>query len=184
MKPTDILMKEHDAIKKMLKILERMCDKLEAGEQVDNSHLEQVVDFIKNFADKCHHGKEEDILFETMEEAGFTKEAGPIGVMLSEHDLGRDLVKGFSSAVDRYIGGEGNAVSVIVGNARKYSSLLNQHIDKENNILYPMADNRLSSEQQNNMLEEFEKFEQQKMGPGKHEKFHNTLNDLSAIYLS
>jgi hemerythrin-like domain-containing protein len=184
MKPTELLMKEHEAIKQMLQIVNKICYKLQSGDLVDTSHLVQIVDFIKNFADKCHHGKEEDILFETMGEVGFAKEVGPISVMLSEHIMGRELVKGLSDAVDLYKKGDKNAVSTIIGNARKYSALLDQHIDKENNILYPMADARLSQEQQNNMLKEFEKFEQEKMDPGKHEEFHKTLNDLSAIYLS
>jgi hemerythrin-like domain-containing protein len=184
MKATELLMQEHAAIKQSLMILNKMCDKLQSGELVDRSHLEQIVDFIRNFADKCHHGKEEDILFDEMCKIGFSKEVGPISVMLSEHGMGREFVKGFSDAVELYKEGDKNAVSAIVGNARKYSALLDQHIDKENNILYPMADARLSQEQQMNMLEDFDKFEQLKMGPGKHAEFHKILNDLSASYLS
>jgi hemerythrin-like domain-containing protein len=176
-------MKEHEAIKQMLKIMEGICDKLESGDSVDRSHLEQVVDFIKNFADKCHHGKEEDILFETMGEVGFAKEAGPISVMLSEHDMGRNLVKRLAEAVEQYNTGKENAVSSIVDYARRYSSLLDQHIGKENNILYPMANGHFTQEHQDKMSEEFEEFEKQKMGPGKHEQYHTILNDLSVIYL-
>jgi len=183
MKPTEFLMEEHEAIKQMLKILNKICDKLQSEEQVDGSHLEQIVDFIRNFADKCHHSKEEDILFVAMGEAGFLKEAGPISVMLTEHDMGRDLVKGFSDAVERYKEGDSNAATAIVGNARKYVALLDEHIDKENNILYPMADAHLTQEQQKNMLQEFEKLEQQKIGPGKHEEYHILLNDLKVRYL-
>ena len=139
MKATELLMKEHEAIKQSLKILNKICDKLQSGEQVDSSHLEQIVAFIRNFADKCHHGKEEDILFNTMGEVGFAKEAGPISVMLSEHDMGRELVKGFSDAVELYKEGDKNAVSAIVGNARKYSALLDQHIEKTiSYIQWPM----------------------------------------------
>ena len=63
MKATELLMKEHEAIKDSLVVLNKICDKLQSGEQVDSSHLDQIVEFIRNFADKCHHGKEEDILF-------------------------------------------------------------------------------------------------------------------------
>ena len=183
MKSTELLVQEHESIKQSLLILNKMCDKLQSGAQVDSSHLEQIVYFIKNFADKCHHGKEENILFDTMVKAGFPRDTGPIGVMFSEHDMGRDLVKGLSEAVERYKAGENNAVSSIVSNARKYSNLLNQHIDKENNILYPMADARLTTEQQTHILKEFEKFEAQEIGPGEHEKLHKIVNDLSKVYL-
>jgi hemerythrin-like domain-containing protein len=184
MKATELLMKEHEVIKKSLLVLNKMCDKLQSGKQVDSSHLELIIDFIRNFADKCHHGKEEDILFETMVKVGFQKDSGPISVMLSEHDLGRELVKGFSEAVKLYKEGDMKAISSIIENAHKYSTLLDQHIDKENNILYPMANARLTEELQNNMLKEFEKFEQQKMGQDKHEKLHKILNDLKTIYLT
>ena len=184
MKATELLMKEHEAIKDSLVVLNKICDKLQSGEQVDSSHLDQIVEFIRNFADKCHHGKEEDILFVTMVEAGFQKDSGPISVMLAEHNQGRELVKGLSEAVKLYKEGDREAISSIIENAHKYSTLLDQHIEKENNILYPMANARLNEELQNNMLNEFEKFEQQKMGQDKHEKLQKILNDLKTIYLT
>lgn len=70
MRPTEELVTEHNAIKRMLDILERVSRRLEIGETVDAEHLERIVDFIRGFADRCHHGKEEDLLFPEMEEAG------------------------------------------------------------------------------------------------------------------
>jgi len=183
MKPTEQLKEEHQAIKLMLRISERVCEKLESGEKVNPEHLEQIVEFIKLFADKCHHGKEEDLLFVAMEEAGIPKKGGPIGVMLTEHDMGRGYVKGMSEAVAKYKAGDRKASSAIVGNARKYIILLTQHIDKEDNILYPMADMHLSEERQEELLEEFERVEREKIGAGKHEEFHDLLNHLKAVYL-
>jgi hemerythrin-like domain-containing protein len=184
MKATEILVQEHELIKQCLKIINIVCDKLESGEQVDSLHLKKIVAFIRNFADKYHHGKEEDILFAEMCKIGFSKESGPISVMLSEHSMGRRLVKDISEAAERYQKGDKNAISVIVENARKYSALLDQHINKENNVLYPMANARLSQEQQKIMLEEFDNFEQEKADSGKYEDFHKLLNELSVFYLS
>jgi hemerythrin-like domain-containing protein len=184
MKATELLIQEHELIKQCLRIINIVCDKLESGEQVDSLHLEKIVTFIRNFADKYHHSKEEDILFDEMCKIGFSKESGPISVMLSEHDMGRKLVKEINNALELYQDGDKNATAVIVEMAQKYSTLLDQHIDKENKVLYPMADARLSQEQQKSMLEEFEKFEQQNLRPDKPEEFHKILNDLSAIYLS
>jgi len=183
MKPTEQLKEEHKAIKLMLRIAEKVNEKLEAGEEVNPEHLEQIVEFIRVFADKCHHGKEEDLLFVAMEEAGIPKEGGPIGVMLAEHDMGRSYVRGLSQAVARYKAGDRGVSPAIIENARNYVALLSQHIDKEDNILYPMADMHLSEAQQEELLEGFEKVEREKIGPGRHEEFHKLLDHLQEVYL-
>src|SRR5512147_1720406 len=96
--PSQQLKDEHEGILLMLVILGKACAKLEKQQKVDLNHLEQMVDFFKIFADKCHHGKEEDLLFPEMEKAGIPKERGPIGVMLVEHGKGRDYVRGMNEA--------------------------------------------------------------------------------------
>jgi hemerythrin-like domain-containing protein len=183
MRPTERLKEEHEAIKLMLRILERICKNLEAGEEVNPQHLEQILNFIKIFADKCHHGKEEDVLFPAMEKAGIPKEGGPIGVMLTEHNMGREYVRGMSEAISSYKAGERKVSSEIVKNARDYIKLLKEHIEKENNILYPMAEMHLSKEEQEKLLEEFERIEREKIGIGKHEELHELLHKLKKVYL-
>lgn len=183
MKPTGQLKEEHKAIKLMLRIAEKVNEKLEAGEEVNPEHLEQIVEFIRVFADKCHHGKEEDLLFVAMEEAGIPKDGGPIGVMLAEHDMGRGYVRGLSEAVARYKAGDRGVSPAIIENARNYVGLLSQHIDKEDNILYPMADMHLSEDQQEELLEGFEKVERERIGPGKHAELHKLLDHLQEVYL-
>ncbi|MCL5774097.1 MAG: hemerythrin domain-containing protein [Firmicutes bacterium] len=183
MKPTEELKKEHEAIKLMLSVLDKVSGKLESRKEVSPEHLEKIIEFIKVFADKCHHGKEEDLLFVAMEEAGVPREGGPIGVMLMEHDAGRGYVRGMSDAVSRYKSGDGNAASEIAENARHYINLLTQHIEKEDTILYPFADIQLSEEKQKELMEGFEKIELERVGPGKHEEFHQLLKQLKEIYL-
>jgi len=183
MTPTEQLKEEHQAIKLMLSILEGMSQKLEAGQAVSTEHLEQSLEFIRLFADKCHHGKEEDVLFPAMEAAGIHKEGGPIGVMLAEHDAGRGYVQGLAEAIARYKAGDRQAATAITTNARSYIALLNQHIFKEDNILYPMADMRLSPARQARMLEEFEGIERERLGPGKHEELQRILEHLQGVYL-
>ncbi|MGB9773472.1 MAG: hemerythrin domain-containing protein [Bacteroidota bacterium] len=185
MKPTDQLKQEHKAVKLMLEILEKMCHKLESGEEKINlSHLDQTIEFIKVFVDKCHHAKEEELLFPAMEAAGIPREGGPIGMMLMEHDIGRNYVKNLSEAVDKYKAGDNRASAGIVENARKYAELLAQHIVKEDSILYPMAEATLPEEGQEKLLEEFERVENERVGAGKHEEFHKMLSTLRDIYLS
>jgi len=183
MKPTEDLKKEHEAIKLMLRILEKVSKRLEAGEKVNIEHLESILEFIRVFADKCHHGKEEGLLFPAMEKAGIPRERGPIGVMLYEHREGRDFVKGMSEAIEKYKKGGKKAGREVAKNARNYVSLLSQHIEKEDNILYPMADSRLSAASEEDLEKGFEKIEKEFIGPGRHEEFHRLLHRLKEEYL-
>ncbi len=183
MRPTEVLKKEHKAIELMLKVLEKLCEKIESEKEVNPEHLDQILEFIKVFGDKCHHAKEEELLFPAMEDSGIPREGGPIGVMLTEHNLGRDYVKGMSEAVGKYKAGDKNAAAKIIENARNYVTLLREHIDKEDTVLYRMADMRLSAEKEEELLAEFEKLEHDKIGVDKHEGFHRLLQHLETIYL-
>lgn len=184
MKPTAELSHEHEAILLMIRVLGKMSDELEAGRKVDPVHLEKAVDFIKIFADKCHHGKEEDLLFPAMEKAGIPRTGGPIGVMLTEHASGRGFVKALVDAIAGIKKGDPAAARSFAENARGYGALLTQHIFKEDHILYPMADARLSSAQQKELEACFADVEEKVIGHGKHEEYHRLLKELESAYLS
>jgi hemerythrin-like domain-containing protein len=183
MKPTDELKNEHEAIKLMLRILEAVSKKLESGGKVDAKHLESMVEFIQVFADKCHHAKEEGLLFPAMERAGIPRERGPIGVMLLEHTEGRDFVKGMKEAAAEYRKGDPQAGVEFAEQAMNYANLLSNHIGKEDNILYPMADARLTAAAQQDLEKDFEKIEKEVIGPGRHEAFHKLLHHLEEEFL-
>ena len=183
MKATEELKEEHKAIKLTLSILSNVSKRLESGEKVDQEDLDIILDFLKTFADKCHHGKEEDLLFVAMEKVGIPRDRGPIGVMLKEHEMGRSYVRNMSEAVEKYKAGELSYSSQFVENAKKYTELLTQHIDKEDNILYPMADMQLSEEKQRELIEKFEELEHERIGIGKHEELHELLHHLKDKYL-
>ena len=172
---TEQLKNEHQAVLTALDILEKICQKLETAEKIDPEHQEEILEFIKIFVDKCHHGKEEDLLFPALEKVGTPKENGPIGMMLMEHDMGRKFVRGMSENIS-------NPEKFTV-NAHGYIELLRQHIEKENNILYKMADTHISKSKDNELLKEFDKLELERIGPGKHEEFHKMLERLEGIYL-
>ncbi len=180
---TEQLRDEHQGIILMLQILERICDSLDAGKTVNAEHLEHIVEFLKVFADKCHHAKEEELLFPAMERAGIPKEGGPIGVMLQEHEIGREYIKGFAEAVTDYKTGKKEASQKITRNARDYINLLSQHITKEDTILYPMADANIPQSVQKELLEQFDVIETERIGAGKHDEFHELLKQLKSIYL-
>ena len=158
MRATDQLKAEHEGIRMMLRILDRICLKLESGQDVDLNHLEQILEFFRVFVDRCHHGKEEELLFPELEAAGVPKEGGPIGQMLLEHDNGRGYVRGMAEAVAEYKSGNKNAFKEIVTNARSYVEMLESHIQKENMILFSIADSRLSEESQSRLHQELKIF--------------------------
>jgi len=184
MKPTDELSHEHQAILTMIRVLGRMADRLEAGTPVDPGDLDRAVEFIRVFADKCHHAKEEGHLFPEMEKAGIPRERGPIGVMLAEHVQGRAHVAAMAGAVPGIRKGEREAAKAFAAGARGYGELLTQHIMKEDHILYPMADARLSPEQQSSLEACFADIEKNIVGEGKHEEFHRLLERLEGTYLA
>jgi len=184
MKPTQELSQEHEAILLMITVLEKMAEKLGANETVDTTHLKKAVDFIKIFADKCHHGKEEDLLFPAMEKAGIPRTGGPLGVMLRDHVEGRGYVTAMSEALPGLTKGDRQAAARFAENARNYGALLTQHIFKEDHILYPMADARLTAAQQSELAACFADVEENVIGHGQHEEFHRLLKELESAYLT
>jgi len=180
---TEQLTTEHKGIQMMLRILDAMCERLESGRAVAAEHLESVVEFLKVFVDKCHHGKEEELLFPALEAAGVPREGGPIGVMLREHNQGRGHVERMSKAAAQYRAGEAKAAADFVGAAKVYMDLLIEHIEKEDGVLYVMADARLSEKKQEELAEGFERIERERIGVGRHEEFHKTMKQLADVYL-
>ena len=144
---------------------------------------EKIIEFIKGFADKCHHGKEEDILFPAMVNHGIPREGGPIAVMLNEHQLGRGHIKSLSNAFEEFKDGNKLAINNIISSSMNYVELLRNHIEKENNVLFMMADKALNETEQSKIFDAFEKLEVEKIGIGKHEEYHHLLKELKSIYL-
>jgi hemerythrin-like domain-containing protein len=174
------LIKEHEGIRSGLTILERMVTMLREKEQIDMSDFREMVEFFKLFADKCHHGKEETMLFPEMEKAGIPKENGPIGQMLIEHGEGRKYISRMSEIMNEGIFNTGGFIQA----AENYIDLLRHHIDKENTVLFPLGDKKIPAEIQKRLLESFETFEEDVMGPGTHEKLHGLLKSFKNKYLN
>lgn len=185
MTPIEDLKMEHEAVKVTLKILDRICkDAQTTGKLANPDHLEQLNEFFVTFVDRCHHGKEEELLFPALEAVGVSREGGPIGVMLKEHQQGRELVAEMKVALMKYRDSDRGAIDALVNHSGAYITLLNQHIDKENNVLFLLAAKHLSAGKQNELQEGFQIIETQKIGPGKHEAFHQMIESLENIYLS
>ena len=151
MRATDLLMEEHLLIERGLRTLLALAERGRPGPEIAS-----VLLFLSEFADGHHHAKEENILFPAMEEAGFPRDDGPVAVMLQEHDLGRSLIARMRELAPL----ETDAARAGFRDAAKqYVELLGQHISKENNVLFRMADNAIQGPERRQVEEDFDTYE-------------------------
>jgi hemerythrin-like domain-containing protein len=174
----EMLKNEHRIIEKVIDALEEYTGKIGRGEIVDAGDLGRFVKFLREFADACHHGKEEKILFDAMVKAGFREDAGPIGVMLSEHDEGRRLVGVLDGLARAWCTWDDGERKLVAATGREYASLLRNHIRKEDGILYPMAESHLDPETIRRVGAAFIEFEERETGEGEHERLHTLAEEL------
>lgn len=179
MTATETLRHEHQVILLVLGAAEREAQSIQDSGTVRTEAVAEMVDFFRNFADICHHAKEEKLLFVKMEERGMPAHNGPIAVMLHEHDEGRRLVRAVAEALPKASQGDPIALAAVRDNLRTYADLLRAHIAKEDNILYPMADGLFSVEDQRSLSEAFDRVEAEEIGPGVHEKYHELAHRLA-----
>ncbi|MDH5804331.1 MAG: hemerythrin domain-containing protein [Gemmatimonadota bacterium] len=157
MKSVDFLMEEHRVIERVISVLEAGAQKIHACETVDPKIFVDAVEFVRDFADGCHHQKEEGVLFRYMVEAGMPESEGPIAVMFSEHSRAREYTRALAAAAERMVAGDSQAATAVMANARGYAALLREHIAKEDAILFPMASQVLSGQLKERCEEDFEK---------------------------
>lgn len=171
------LMHEHEAILSALYILDRIVDGAEIESEIDPEDMTTFIDFLKEFADKCHHGKEEGFLFPAMAAAGIPESGGPIGVMLREHAEGRRLIQEMTQSITGEID-----VEKLIQAARDYTTLLRGHIQKENEVLFPMADRVLNDAKLTEIYQGFVDHEEKVIGHGRHEELHTVIEQLNEKY--
>lgn len=182
MKATQKLMDEHEAVLEALQILDKVAAAITAKNDQAPAHLDQLLDFFKRFVDRGHHGKEEDVLFPELERRGVRREGGPIGVMLSEHEIGRGHVRALEDGLERLRRGDAGAAAAISAHAHAYRDLLQAHIYRENNVLFVMADRIVPEDVAARLAEQFEEIERERVGQGKHEAYQAMLRDLKDRY--
>jgi len=180
----DDLKTGHEAARQALDILKEIVENINAtGNAEHPEHLEQLFDFFRIFVDRCHHGKEEELLFPALEEIGISREGGPVGVMLSEHQQGCDLVAQMKTDLARLLHSDDAAVRLLKQHATDYITLLNFHIDRENSILFRLASTHLPPDKLAELGKGFDRIETEKIGYGRHEAFHRMLAAFSNLCL-
>lgn len=168
--PTDVLREEHVLILRALTVAEALGRAVARGNALDRAALGRLVDFLRAFADRCHHGKEEAHLFPAMAAFGVPVEGGPLGVMRDEHEEGRRFIAAMSAPDDA-------AAAAAIGG---YVALLRAHIDKEDDVLFPIAEGVLPPEEQSRLAAVFETVEQEEIGHGEHDRLLGELERLEA----
>ena len=136
---TSGLRQEHQWILKVASVLEAILEG-EVDHGLDFDAIEDCLSFIRLFADACHHGQEEDLLFPELEARGMPRTAGPLAVMLAEHEMGRSFARQMVKALPGARSGKGNDRAVLVNAASGYVKLIRAHIHKEDNVLFNFAD--------------------------------------------
>jgi len=176
---TGNLENDHVYILRLTDVMLAMVEK----QSVETSHFDLVISLIRNFADGLHHAKEEDLLFPLMGEKGFSPEHGPVAVMLHDHEEGRGYVRGAAEGIANFKKGNSEALQDIYRNMASYAQLLQGHIDKENNILFQMANQVFSNDEHENLLVKFADIEASTEVDFNAENSIKKIDGLAAIYL-
>ena len=178
MEATKILMEEHRVIERVIAAIEVAAGRLDSDPSIRAGFFLEAADFIREFADGSHHRKEEGVLFPAMEAAGVPKKGGPIGVMLAEHEEGRRMTRGMRAAAEKLATGDEAARDEVQRNALGYVNLLRQHIMKEDSVLFPMADRVIQGQERAEVVDAFERIQQEETSEGVHQKYLGVAESL------
>jgi hemerythrin-like domain-containing protein len=183
LEPVRILREEHDNILRGLNVLEACALKLHDQQDVSPETLEGLIEFFRLYADRTHHGKEEDLLFPAMIDYGFSREGGPIHCMLADHEHNRALTREMIAAAAEYRAGNKPAGLRFASAAVEYVRALREHIQKENLVLFVMADNTIPSEREPQLLTSFQDVDANKIGKAEIDRLLRLLDTLSEQFV-
>ncbi len=171
MRSIERLKEEHEVIERGLNLLEQAVARIEARQPLPEGFPQWAPRFFQQFADQCHHAKEEDVFFPVLKERGIPEEGGPIGVMLYEHGLGRDCVGRMREASEAQPFG----ARIFAEAAKEYIPLLRQHIFKENNVLFRMAERVMTQADDADVTGRFSQVEEERGLTDSYESFGNEV---------
>ena len=182
MSPIELLMSEHRLIEGVIDALFGYAGGLQGGGAAPKEDLGAFVAFIQGFADDHHHGKEEDLLFKAMTAQGMPSDAGPLAVMLHEHDEGRSYTKTLAAAAEKDGDLDEHDRNQVVWAAKSYGNLLRPHIQKEDQVLYPMADQMLPEAVWQGLEKAFDDFEADASNAARRESLVSSAQALIKKY--
>jgi hemerythrin-like domain-containing protein len=176
--PYDVLAREHRLIERGLVMLGHICDEIRRTKSLDTQSAALIVRFLRDFADRTHHLKEEKILFPSIEAKSFFPGCG----LISEHKEGRLRVRGMVKAVERSSVGDAEGARIFVRKARSYINLLRGHIAKEDDCLARVTAATFTTGEGERLIREFEEMERREIGERVFEQFTAIIETLEAKY--
>ena len=176
---TELLSMEHRVIEQVLNCLAAIVERGESNRQFDWESAELVIDFLRNYADECHHAKEEDKLFPVMEQRGFSPDVGPTAVMRHDHEEGRGHIAAMTAAVEAGLRGDNSLALQFGRHSQTYIDLLRNHIQKEDHCLFPLADHVLTELDQQRLLCDFEDIDETPTRAGRHDHYLQLAKTLA-----
>jgi hemerythrin-like domain-containing protein len=162
--PTQILRDEHEIILRGLDLLADFSEKLNDGVPVAPDKLDSIIEFFRLYADKTHHGKEEALLFPAMVAKGFSYETGPIHCMMADHEQNRTLTRAMIAEISGMRAGDSRAPLRFAEAAHRYIQGLREHIQKENMVLFNMAEQVLLPSEEPSLLAQFHEVDNKEIG--------------------
>lgn len=184
MNATADLRAEHEGVARMLDIMDAMARRARMGEPLDAADLSQTIEFLRVFVDRCHHAKEEGLLFPAIHAAKIASVEPTVAVLLEEHVRGRGVVATIELLAQRLGQGDEAARTDLADSLSSYTELLRDHIDREERDCFEVADRELPALYQDELAEGYERLEHDVIGEGVHEGFHALLERLSDTYLA
>jgi hemerythrin-like domain-containing protein len=177
MKPRGPLMTEHRLIEKMLKAAAKEASKIEARKSLDPILIDTVVDFIRTYADRTHHGKEEDILFRDLEKKKMSAgDTARMRELVEEHVFARKTIGELVDAKEKYVRGDSAALGVILEKLNVLIRFYPEHIRKEDRVFFPDTEKYFTGAELDAMLDEFWVFDRKMI----HEKYEKLVKELES----
>jgi hemerythrin-like domain-containing protein len=176
MKSTALLKADHEKILEAVHVLAEIVDEVERGKAIPRGDLSSLLSYFREFADGRHHVKEEAIFFPALMQAGMTLENSPLRIMNYEHERGRTLTAAMAVAMAR------EKKEDLLMYARRYITLLGEHIEKENRVLFEIAEQVLADDEDERVAADFKHFEELTGGVEPH-KMQRVIENLAAKYL-
>ncbi len=181
--PSDILREEHEVIEHLLHVLAAMAKRVEHGETVARADVDDLLEVVVNFADKCHHAKEEKALFPVLARSSPQEGARLVHRLAGDHEAGRHLVASLRVGAERLPSADARTRAQFAKDARSYVALLTEHIDQETKLLLPLIDRAIPEKERAALAAEFDRIEREETGAGLHEKYEGTIHRLADRYV-
>jgi hemerythrin-like domain-containing protein len=172
--PVDVLGEEHRTILPVLEAAEAEIGRIDGGAGIRQTFWIGICDFLENYADRCHHGKEEDLLFAELEQAGLPRNMGPTACLREEHETMRGLRRRMAQALET---GDARGLCRV---SHQLIDTLREHIRKEDQVLFPMAKLMLGHEAVRRLRQGFQRVEHELMGEGTHCRYQALAQSLCA----